>query len=403
MKIRGALVGGLVAGACSVACPAWAEDGIWPEADLALRYRGVFLTQGSPNELMANGLEQSAHLGFLGRWDGVQGELRLSTGDPRAASTDFEPFGRFAQGAGLSLERAWVSLGEDDDEGASLIMGQWPMPWAGAGLVWDEDVDLPGFRFAWFERLNGDDIQRLGVDAGVAILSTGAPDSGDEVYLWGGQLGASFELDWDQHLTIELGYFGLNGARRLGRAIARGDLLVGLRPEGFTANTTDTDAQDPDAELTQRLIVEGLASRYHVLQAHLVWLFDEDDLPLQAELEVATNVGARGPGNGQNLALSLGATLGDASRDGEGEITLRGLLIGADATLDAFNRDLYGTNLVGGELTAKLRLWGGFVLGFEHLIGTRLNDELRGLGSGRLEPGADGLSIQLHVTASWGF
>jgi hypothetical protein len=310
---------------------------------------------------------------------------------------------RYGAAPQVSLDRAWASA-RLESLPLEVTVGQWGAPWARDGLIWDRDVDLPGLLLAVDLSPQEGSLKELVINPGLAYLAGGSPEFQDELWLYAGEARALWSWP-DQTLELALGYVGVNSSRRLGRAIGRGDLLVGQRPAGFTANTTDSDAQDPEAELTRRLARNGLASAFHVVSLWAAWRAPlAEALPLRLHLQGAVNLGADGPGRGQRWAAELGARLGQADQAGQGEVTLRGLWIQADAVLDAFNRELYGTNLVGAGLDASLMAVQGWSIGFESVVGRRAQESLRGLGSGRAEPGgASGASVQLHVVTKYEF
>jgi hypothetical protein len=394
---------------CALCVGAWASPcaaQIDAGGEVGVRYRGVFLLEGSPDERLANRLESLARLrvGWRDAARGLEAQAQVATGDPRSLSSSWSTMGAWGAAPPVSLERAWAALSPEGLP-ARLVVGRWAAPWVREGLVWGPDVELPGLLLEVDLIDAGPVWERLRLNPAAAYLSAGLPRLEDEVWLVGGELEGRWRLG-TSHLSGSLGYMGVNGARRLGRALARGDARVGLRPAGFTANTTDSDAAvDPESELTRRLVINGLASRFQVLSLWLSWeapLWEA--LPLRLSAQGAWNLGARGAGAGEGLAGVLAARLGEGARAGEGALTLRGVWIEADAVLDLFNRELYGTNLKGVGLEGALVVVEGWSLGFEGLLSWRARARLRGLGSGRLEPGgAQGAAWQLHVVTGYVF
>ncbi len=378
-----------------------------PTAELALRYRGVFLFAGNSSDKLASGPEQAFRLGVNAASPGefIKARLALRSGDVTAANTPWAPLGTFASdGRLVSLDEAWISSAVSMAPELQLVVGQWAAPWRRGGLVWDDDVRLPGLWVDYLREEDGGTWARAHFNAGVGYLSAGQPDGGDETYILGIETGASWALGSVQ-VSVDLGYFDVVGHRRLGRGIARGDLRVGLRPVGFTANTTDTDDTQAQEEITRRLVNDGLASDFTVLRLRL-----EVSTPLAEAMELifdvhaAHNLGASGPGSDHATALEAGLQLGRADVVGQGQVRLVGVMIGSDAVLDAFNNDMYGTNLVGGGVSGALMLFEGMRLGFEGLYSEQLEGTLRGLGDGRGEPlSGDPQAFQLHVTVNYAF
>lgn len=390
---------------CLLADLAQAQVQLAPGGAVGLRHRAVVLTQGSPDERQANRLESlaQARLDAQSPDGALKAQLRLSTGDPGALSSPWSSLSRYGAAASVSLDRAWASA-RLDALPLELTVGQWQAPWARDGLLWDRDVDLPGALLTLDLSPAQGSLKELVFNPGLVYLAGGSPEFQDEVWLYAGEARALWAWE-ERSLELALGCMGVNSSRRLGRAIARGDLSVGLRPKGFTANTTDTDAQDPEAELTRRLVRHGLASAFHVVSLWAAWQTPlAQALPLRLHLQGAVNLGADGPGQDQRWAAELGARLGEARQAGDGQVTLRGLWIQADAVLDVFNRELYGTNLTGVGLDASLMALQGWTVGFESVLGWRADPALRGLGAGRAEPGgAQGASVQLHVVTQYEF
>ena len=396
----------LLLAAAALSC-ASASAQVSPEGEVGLRHRGVIVNQGQQADLLASGLEIAFRLGITARAPGdlIEATLGLRSGDPAAPSTPWADFGRFGNAQPVHLDVASLSIAPAPLPELRLVAGQRRTPWSAFSLVWDEDVALPG---VWLDyRPDADPdalLARLRFNLGAACLFSGDPEPADNVWLLGAALGLDLDLD-GAALSLDLGAFHLFGNQRLGRASARGDLKVGARPAGFTANTTPSDADDPQAELTRRLIVDGLASEFDVLTLKAAFtLGQRDDTPLILDLQIALNLGAAGPGRDQALGLRAGLQFGRADTPGQGQIRLDGVMIGADATLDAFNPDLLGTNILGVGLSSALCAFEGLTLGFESLLSAQLDPDLRGLGDARGEPspGAPD-ALQLLVTTRYVF
>lgn len=380
-----------------------AQTRVSPVAELGLRYRSVALLEGDDSERLASRPEVAFRLGARLETPSElwRAQLSVRSGDPGSANFHFAEFGQFANAQGVSLDEAWMATSLTPAPALSFVAGQWAPPWRRGGLVWDDDVRLPG---VWVHYDRDGDEGALWANArmnvGVAYLSANQPQSGDEITMLGVELGATWALEGPT-LTVDLGYFDLFGARRFGRGLARGDVRVGARPRGFTANTTDTDATaGADAELTRRLVVDGLASDFNMLRARAALRFElAESLPLILDVHGVVNLGASGPGEGHGLGGELGLQLGEAQAAGQGQVRLSGVMLGADAVLDAFNSDMLGTNVLAGRLCAAMVIFQDVSLGFEGQLSVQADDALRGLGDGRGEPlaGGDLTAAQLHV------
>lgn len=364
-----------------------------PEGSIGFRHRDVVLPHAVGLQQLAGRPEARVSLGFS--WAGKQGvsaAFGLRTGDPRRLNAPWSELGSFGASPDVSLYRAWFGFSPDVLPEVGIKLGYQDLPWSRGGLIWDRDLALPGASLSW----NGDTFEG---SAALWYLATQSASFDDETLGYGGRAawkGSRFRLD--------AGYFGLQGARRLGRAVARGDVLVGLRPAGFSANTTDTDdTLGANRELTQRLVHDGFASDFHLVDlAASVHFALWEGMPSELQTHLVYNLGA----DDDALGAEVRWTLGESEKLGEAELGLRGVWLESDAVLDLFNEDLYGTNLVGGGISGSFHALQGLHVGFESLIGTRIDKNARGLGDGRGEPrlpGKDPLSIQVHTEVSYAF
>jgi hypothetical protein len=162
---------------------------------------------------------------------------------------------------------------------------------------------------------------------------------------------------------------------------------------------------DAQAELSQRLVEDGLASRYHLVSSRLRLGFSlGEGVPAALELEGVVNAGARGPGARRPLGAVVAFVIGSASRAGRGEVAFEIVAIGADATLDLFSRDLWGTNVVGAGTTAAFVPWQGLTVGFEFFLSEALDPALRTRGQARGEYGGpEATAMQVHLTGEYDF
>jgi len=288
----------------------------------------------------------------------------------------------------------------------SLTVGIAPVPWRRTGLLWDEDLTLPLAVVAWDQQRSGRAVvRRTHGSVGVIELNSGVPVEDDDIVLAGADLGATWGLGRSVTLQTDLGYVGLWGRRRLGRAVARGDVRVGQQRAGFTTNTTDTDATTPRAEPTQRLILDGLASDFDVLSAYVALRVGASELfPVTAFGHVAWNLGASGPGEGNALGLVAGVRVGDDAIAGQTAVTLRGLYIEADAALAPLNDDALLTNLEGLAIEASFGAFEGLKFAFDALYSLQVDPDLRGFGDDRGEPGSnDPAAVRLRLSSTWSF
>ena len=259
---------------------------------------------------------------------------------------------------------------------------------------------------AWDQQRSGRAVvRRTHGSVGVIELNSGVPVEDDDIVLAGADLGATWGLGRSVTLQTDLGYVGLWGRRRLGRAVARGDVRVGQQRAGFTTNTTDTDATTPRAEPTQRLILDGLASDFDVLSAYVALRVGASELfPVTAFGHVAWNLGASGPGEGNALGLVAGVRVGDDAIAGQTAVTLRGLYIEADAALAPLNDDALLTNLEGLAIEASFGAFEGLKFAFDALYSLQVDPDLRGFGDDRGEPGSnDPAAVRLRLSSTWSF
>ena len=374
-----------------------------PVAELGLRYRGYYLVGDDHSGALDNRPEQLVRLGMRGSAprDLLTAELTLATGDRHRPTFNWTPAGRFGEGAWFNLDTAYVSVAPDPLPELQILVGQVPIPWSHGGLVWDSDVALPGL-FLDYDWSSEGLFSSIRFKPGYVYLFAGEPDPSDEIFVVGGELGTTLALG-GVSLDLDLGTFHLFGARDFGRAVAREDIVVGQRPAGFTSNTTDTDSEDPDAEITKRLVTNGLASEFRLVSTRIAATLDVgDDLPLAVHAHAVLNLGASGPGDGHNLAFESGVKVGEARRPGLGEVALLGLYIEADAVLDAFNRDTYSTNLTGVGVRGALMALDGLTIGFDALWSWQVEERLRGFGDGRGElEGTAAQAIQMHLSGRY--
>ncbi len=387
--------------------PVMAAAEVTPTGQVGLRYRGFFLVDGPDSELYDNRPETDVRLGARMTDPDLllRADIVVAVGDGRAPSQRWTLLPAFGAADTLHIDTASVGWGFDAIPELEVRIGRAAVPWVHSGLVWDEDVRLPGLH-ARYVRLGkaGSTLQQLRITPGYLYLSAGGVTPNDEAWAIAGEVGATLALGTAE-LDVDLGTFHLLGHRHLGRAIARGDVRVGPNTAGFTRNTTPTDA-DPDAlELTQRLGRDGFASRFHLVTVHLELGFDlADDLPGAVALSGVVNLGADGPGADLPLGVVLAFVIGDAAQPGDGEIALEGLFIGADATLDVFNRDVWGTNIAGGGVRAAFVPWTGLTVAFRTLLSVPADKDRRALGQARGELGqGDELAVQIHASTSYAF
>ena len=395
--------------AVSASAPVSAQE-LAPDGEVALRYAGAFVMDDASSDILNSGLETAFRLGLKASdaRNLVSAELSLSSGDIGSVNSPWQAFGRFGAGQAVHLDRAWIAVASSPLPELSLVLGQSPVPWGRGEVVWDADLTLPGL---WVN-LESAERRRLGawqggrVNLGAVYLSSGASVLEENTLLFGGELSGRWGFEHSS-LEMEVGYFDLVGARRLGRAVARGDVVVGTRPRGFSSNTTDSDLQDPDLELTRRLVVDGFSSDFNILSAGVRCVFtlgEDDPIDLVLDISAAMNLGARGAGADAPFALEVGAQFGVADKAGRGQVRLFGVAIGADAVLDLTNADLYGTNVLGVGVAGALVLFEGVTLSFDTLASAQLDPALRGLGDGRGESlASDSSAIQMRITAGYDF
>lgn len=368
-----------------------------PQAGVSLRYNGLALASDRWSDMLISRGEIEAYAGLAVPDDeGVGGELRLATGDPTRAASRWAALGELGRPSRLGLDRAYLSVGPEALPELRATVGKWPVPWHHTGLVFDSDVTFPGLWIGFRRPLSGV-VSELRASPGLATLFYGRPDGRDDILIAGGEVGASFLLGHGGHLHADLGTFNLVGGLALGQAIARGDLSVGERSPGFTSNTTPTDDADAHAELTRRLVLDGLASHFNVVSLHLrADLGVPEAFPLSVVVHGALNAGAAGPGASENKALVVGLIGGDLSELGGGQVSVRLMAIEADAVLDAYADDAQGTNLAGVKVAGAYRFSDPLTVRFDGLLSTALDGGLRTMGDARGEPDT-GRSVAMRV------
>lgn len=390
-----------------LALPATALAQVTPTGQLGLRYRGFFVVDGPESQLYDNRPETDVRLGarLVDRDLLLQADLVVAVGDGGSPTQRWTLVPGFGGSDPVHVDTAALAWGIDAVPDLRFTVGRAAVPWVHRGLVWDEDVRLPMVR-ADFVRDGkpGDTVDQWRFHPAYIYLSPGTSAPDDEVWAVAGEFGLTVEGD-GHSLDLDLGTMHLFGHRQLGRAIARGEVRVGPHTAGFTRNTTPTDAHERELEVTQRLVRDGLASRFHTVNLRLRYAFElTEDTPGALELELVYNAGADAPGDELPLGVVFALIAGEADRPGEGEIALEGVYIGADATLDLFNRDLWGTNVVGGGFRGAFVAWKGLTVAFETLVSLPADDELRALGQARGEVGeGDELAVQIHASAVYGF
>ncbi|MEO1268664.1 MAG: putative porin [Myxococcota bacterium] len=412
----------------SVAAAAWTVGvlgGMAPEPAMAVelrpfgqidvRYHGWFVFGEDPVPMEAetqsddliNRPEARVRLGLElePNKDGMEAVISLVTGDPKVLATQWQPLGALDDPRTISLERAWFGTRPDLLPELRARIGRVPIPWSRTGLLWDPQVTLPGLWVDYtYEDTNTPRSPSFRVDAGIAYLIADGPNIRDESLLRGIGLAATLPVGQTSWLDFGVGYTDLSGAKELGQAIGREEVVVAQRPPGFTANTTPTDADNAEAELTQRLVDDGLANDFNLISVDGEFKVDFlEHLPFLLQAHLSWNVGAEGPGD-PPLGVLAGLGLGDMERPGRGQLRLRYLRIAADAALDLFNREHYSTNLEGVELTGALLVSQGWTVGFVSLYSWQVDTALRGLGDGRGEPyPGDPSSLRMFVNTGYAF
>jgi hypothetical protein len=393
--------------ALCVMVPATAAAEVVPIGQLGVRYRGFFLVDGPDSELYDNRPETDVRLGASVRDPDLllRADVVVAVGDGKSPSQRWSLLPAYGASDTVHIDTAALTWGLDALPDLEFQVGRAGVPWVHTGLVWDEDVRLPAVTAQYVREGRQDaTVEQLRASPGYLYLSPGGVTPNDEVWAVAGELGATLALG-ESTLDIDLGTFHLFGHKQLGRAIARGEVRVGPNPGGFTRNTTPTDA-DPEAlELTQRLVKDGLASRYHLITLNLRFRFElAEEIPGAVQLETVVNAGAADPGADLPFGVVLAFVVGEAARPGQGEVAIEGVYIGADATLDVFNRDVWGTNVAGGGLRASFLPWEGLTIGFRTFLSVPIDQDLRGIGQGRGELGqGDEVAVQVHASSVYAF
>ena len=383
-----------------------------PFGRVDLRYHGWFVFDddfegAARSEDLISRPESRVRLGLRlpSSPEGMEAEVSVVTGDPSVLATQWQPLGALDDPRTISLERAWFGARPDVLPELRVRLGRAPIPWARTGLLWEPQVTLPGL---WVDYTHDDpqdpDALRVRVNGGLAYLIADGPNIRDESTLLGAQVAAELPMG-SGLLEVALGYFDLSGATFVGQAIGREEAVVAQRPAGFTSNTTDSDAEDAEAELSQRLVEDGLASDFNLISLDgQVTLDLLEHMPLSLRAHVTWNVGASGPGGDQALGLLGGVGLGELERPGRGRVRVHYLRIAADAALDLLNREHYGTNVEGVEVTGDLVVAQGWTIGFVSLYSWQVEPALRGLGDGRGEPiPGDPSSLRTLVNTGYAF
>lgn len=390
-----------------VFAPSLAQAQVTPVGQLGVRYRGFFLADGPDSEIYDNRPESDVRLGarLVDRDLSLRADLVLAVGDGRSPSQRWTMLPAYGSSDPVHIDTAALAWRIDALPELEIQVGRASVPWVHTGLVWDEDVRLPIVAARYVRDGKPDSsVAQLRFTPAYLYLSSGGARPDDEVWALAGELGATLDFGAVE-LQLDLGTFNLFGHRHLGRAIARGDVRVGPNTAGFTRNTTPTDAADAQLEPTQRLVHDGLASRFHLVTVHarLEWELT-DDVPGALETELVYNAGAADPGADLPLGVALALSVGALRDQGDGEVALEAVYIGADATLDLFNRDIWGTNIAGGGVRAGFVPWAGLTIAFRTLLSVPVDDTLRATGQARGEVGqGDELAVQVHTSATYAF
>lgn len=338
--------------------------------------------------------------------DTLEANLRVSSAPTDAPTDRWLAAAESGTSRAVGVDRAYLGGTLSAMPELSLTVGLAPVPWRQTGMLWDEDLSLP-LAMVRYERIGVGSARFARSHASIAglLLRSGSPSKDDDQAMLAGATGMTVRLSRTWSLQTDVGYYGLWGERRLGRAIARGEVRVGQQHPGFTTNTTDTDATTPRLEPTQRLIVDGLGSRFHVLSGYAAVRWSGSELlPASVFGHVAWNAGARGVGEEQALGVVLGASVGDASVPGQMALTARWMRIEADAALALLADDALLTNVTGAGLEVVFGAFEGLNLGFDALYTLQVDPELRGLGDDRGELGSeDPAALRLRVFSTWTF
>ncbi len=389
---------------------AWGQE-VKVVGEVGLRHEVLVVGQDGEEaalgeEVLRNRPEATARVAVRGESEGggLVGEVGLRTGPAGSPTDGWVGLAGLGALEGVVLDRVWLGGRLEGVEELEVRLGRTPLPWTRTGLVWDEDVTLPG-ALVHYKREGRGVWRRAEASVAGLYLGTGSPEVEDEVVMWAGDVGATWGLGRSVEVSAEVGYFDLVGRRKLGQAIAGDQVRVGRRKGGFTTNTTDTDAATPKAELTQRLAYDGLGSDFNVLTGYASVRWEAARwLPLRGFGHVAWNAGAKGAGEEQALGWVAGVQAGEAVKPGRGEVRVQWVHIAADATLAVYNKDAWLTNLAGWEVDARFVAWGGLYVGFEGIVSWQVAPELRGFGDDRGEPGfSDPTAVRARAVTGWKF
>ena len=362
-------------------------------------------------------LRVRARLGVQLQDGGLEGAVRIATGNALDPSSEFQTLGNYGQRYAIQLDQAWLRWNAGQEGGTlpwlSLTGGRMPSPWfAPTNLIYYHDLQFEGV--AATGRLSFDGGTRDGshgfMTLGVLPIQEVALSSRDK-YLLGAQLGAQLRFGDGQKLRIAAAYYDFEHVQGLPNDPTSPHRYDFTAPQWLQQGNSLYNIAFNGAGGTATLY--ALASKFRIANASAAY-----DLPLgqyslglradavenkgfdARQILILTGQSIEKRNKGYQADVSFGhPSLGELGR---WRVTLGYRYLQRDAVLDAWtDTDFHegGTDAKGyyfvGDLGLAARTW----LRLRYLSANEIDGPSGTSGIGQLRYGVD--VLQFDVTTSF--
>jgi polyhydroxyalkanoate synthesis regulator phasin len=375
----------------------WAQK-IKLKGDIRLRYQGDFFDENNyypfakpdkPDEVM-NSLEDRHRARLRARLD-VQANLlddretnvgkvkvgvRLATGNEKDPVSTNETLGDYMNKDTIVLDRAYINWTYKPElpiwgkvPQISLTGGRMPNPWFFSDLVWDGDLNFEGFALDFRTDTMMENPWKGFLTLGAFPLQE-VELSGDDKWLYGGQVGIAYERSMGLSAKLGVAYYDYR------KIVGETNDLLRPQEKDYTAPLFQQKGNtlfDIDPSSGYKM---ALASDYELLNitgtldydfwfpVHIILLADYAKNLGFDQSEVSRRAGGTVPEETEGYQLGLTVGYPSVRYPGEWKGFLFYKRLEADAVLDAFTDSdfhLGGTNAqgwsLGGELGIYKNLW----------------------------------------------
>lgn len=371
---------------------------IQPFGSIGVRYHGFYyIDPGFNNGVNFKGKNVQFSRGDAQMRLGVKGEVvpglnylvRLSMADPNKPSSGWPQFGDFFNRKPIEVDRYYLDWRPPSASWFHGLVGKFQNPIQQTQLVWDSDVGISGVMadIDFAQMAKNDFVKKASVGPLFYYLSSGTGELSSNVYAVGGALQSQFAVTKAFNFIFNLAYYDYHNAD--GIAQAEGNSTIqGPQGNQQTSNLTPLGPVLPGVATANTLIGQGFASDFNLINPY-VEMNGNAPIPWKIYVDQVYNFGAAGPGRGHNYGVYAGTKIGGTGQQWSPWVQYDYYWIEADATLDVYSEDEFGTNATGHRIGAGITLAKNVNLLTTCTFFKEVDPRLRGFGDtlGSLIPG----------------